>query len=346
MHPFPSLCASLICASAAALLLGPFAAGHAHAATPDACSVTPASPLVVNVRQKGAKGDGRTDDTRAIQTAIDAVAGTGGTVYVPDGIYMVRGVGKDGLTLKSRMSFKLADHAVLKVIPNGAPVYAVLTIADASDVKVVGGTLEGDRKAHRGKTGEWGMGLRIGDKAARVTVAGVTAKEMWGDGFYIGGGDNVALCGVEAIHNRRQGLSIVDGRNILVTQSEFRETAGTAPSGGIDIEPDLKNSVEGVDIERSKFIDNAGGGIRILANKGDVSDVSISYNVFEGNRPLLVRSAPHIRSSQICNNRYIYQQTPPSQEFNASAEPVDIVVVQADCRKGRDMRFETERKKK
>ena len=58
------------------------------------CVVAPKSPLVVNVRDKGAKGDGRTDDTEAIQAAIDEVGGTGGTVLVPRGTYMVDAVKK------------------------------------------------------------------------------------------------------------------------------------------------------------------------------------------------------------------------------------------------------------
>jgi len=49
------------------------------------CATAPKSPLVVNVKDKGAKGDGHTDDTAAIQAAIDEVAGTGGTVLVPKG---------------------------------------------------------------------------------------------------------------------------------------------------------------------------------------------------------------------------------------------------------------------
>lgn len=43
--------------------------------------------LFVNVKDYGATGDGSTDDSAAFQAAHDALAGTGGTVYVPLGTY-------------------------------------------------------------------------------------------------------------------------------------------------------------------------------------------------------------------------------------------------------------------
>lgn len=42
----------------------------------------------LNVRDFGAKGDGKTDDTKAIQKALDSAAATQGTVFVPEGLYM------------------------------------------------------------------------------------------------------------------------------------------------------------------------------------------------------------------------------------------------------------------
>jgi hypothetical protein len=51
----------------------------------------PAAASEVNVKDFGAAGNGATDDTAAIHAARDA-AGVGGTVVVPPGTYMVKGV--------------------------------------------------------------------------------------------------------------------------------------------------------------------------------------------------------------------------------------------------------------
>lgn len=46
-----------------------------------------------HVKQFGAQGDGATDDTEAVQTAIDAVGKDGGTLLFPPGTYVVTSVG-------------------------------------------------------------------------------------------------------------------------------------------------------------------------------------------------------------------------------------------------------------
>jgi len=51
--------------------------------------VFPADAGVKNVKDYGAKGDGITDDTAAIQKAIDEVRGIPDTLYFPDGVYLI-----------------------------------------------------------------------------------------------------------------------------------------------------------------------------------------------------------------------------------------------------------------
>jgi polygalacturonase len=327
-----------------ACLLALAAPARSHA---ESCAEAPASPLVVNVRDKGATGDSRTDDTAAIQAAIDEIAGSGGTVLVPAGTYLVDAATANQLKLKSDMTFKLAKGAILKAIPNSAEGYAVLTISGVSNVRVVGGTLQGDRPEHQGKKGQWGMGIRVDGGASQVTVSGVTAVHMWGDGFYVEKASDVKFCSVTADNNRRQGLSIIDANGVLVTGSVFKNTHGTRPSAGIDLEPDTPTQeITNIRIERSKFLNNAGGSIQIAGKKGRVSNVKITKNVFKDVRPILVENAPAVRSTEICENRHIGRQQAPTDGFNAFADAVEIVSLQTDCREGRDLRFEVNRQKK
>lgn len=68
----------------------------------------------VNVRDFGAVGDGVTDDTTAIQLAIDSIE-NGGTVKIPRGTYMVRGLKlkRFGTTLsgEARWGTRLVRHS-------------------------------------------------------------------------------------------------------------------------------------------------------------------------------------------------------------------------------------------
>lgn len=323
-------CATL----ALGLLAGALSPASPARAATEGCAKAPTSPLVVNVRQKGAKGDGRTDDTAALQAAFDKVAGTGGTVLVPDGVYMVDPVSTTGrLKIKNNTTLKLSPGAVIKAIPNGAQDYALLTIAGASNVTVTGGTLEGDRGQHTDKAGEWGMGLSIVEGAKNITVSGVTAKEMWGDGFYLGSGQSVTFCGVVSDHNRRQGLSVIEVDQLEVVNSVFSNTQGTRPSAGIDLEPDdLKQRISNVRIHNSKFLNNAGPGILVAGKKNAslISRLEITENLFVGAVPLKIEYSPEVKQSQICRNRQIVRQAVDAG-LSTYQEPKEVLVVQHEC---------------
>jgi polygalacturonase len=296
------------------------------------CEVLPTSKMVIDVRVKGAKGDGSADDTAAIQKAIDEVAGTGGTVVVPDGIYMVNALAPSQLTLKSRMTLKLSAGATLKAIPNSSKEYTLLMISGVSHVTVTGGALEGDREQHQGNSGEWGMGIRIVGGAENITIRGVTAKKMWGDGFYLDGAKDVYFCSVVADHNRRQGLSIIEADGVLVTNSVFKNTHGTRPSAGIDLEPDREAQViRNIIITRSKFLDNAGAGIQVLGKKGasNVSNVQITNNLFRGVPPVKIKYAEGILDSAICRNRYTVRREPPHDLAMIGSKSQEVVILAA-----------------
>jgi polygalacturonase len=278
--------------------------------------------VTVNVKSKGAKGDGRANDTAAIQAAIDAVE-AGGTVLIPDGTYMVSTLPRETVRLKSDMVLKLSPRAVLKAIPSNEKRVALLRISNASNVSVVGGTFQGQRDKLQEAAG-LGMGIRIDNGSSTISILNVTANDMWGDGFYIEDANDVTLCGVTADNNRRQGLSIIEGDKILVKNSLFQNTNGARPGAGIDLEPDERTqAIRNIRIQSSRFLDNAGPGILINGKKGPVSNVEITRNVFRTRQPILIRDATAPLSSAVCGNRYIDYVAKPGGLY-AFADPVEL----------------------
>ncbi|MDQ2787221.1 MAG: hypothetical protein M3Y58_19705 [Chloroflexota bacterium] len=89
----------------------------ATAAGSPAASGTPVyAQTTLNVKQYGAAGDGTTDDTAAIQAAIDAVPASGGTVLFPPGTYIVAPKKTVGIAIKSNLRLAGAGAAsVLKI---------------------------------------------------------------------------------------------------------------------------------------------------------------------------------------------------------------------------------------
>lgn len=305
-----------------------------HAFAAPGCAKPPASSLVVDVRRTGAKGDGRTDDTAALQAAFDKVGGTGGTVLVPDGTYMVDAVSNERrLKIRKDTTLKLSPGAVIKAIPNGALNYSLLTISNVANVTVSGGTLEGDRAQHTDKAGEWGMGLMIGEGAKNVTVSGVTSKEMWGDGFYVATAQNVTFCSVVSDHNRRQGLSVIEVDQLEVVSSVFSNTQGTRPGAGIDFEPDnVQQRISNVRVHNSKFLNNKGPGILVAGKKGVslISKLEITENLFVGAVPLKIEYSPEVLQSQICRNRQMVRQAVDAG-LSTYQEPKEVLVIQQEC---------------
>lgn len=144
-----------------------------------------AAATSVDVRSFGAKGNGATNDTAAIQAAINSLPSTGGTVVIPSGTYGIDAI--KSIQIKSNVTLQMTPTTILGVIPNAAAHYEVLHIGGVSNVNINSGMLWGDRLTHQGTSGEHGFGIAILG-ANNVTVTGTVSNNMWGDGFYIGNG--------------------------------------------------------------------------------------------------------------------------------------------------------------
>ena len=159
----------------------------------------------VNVRDFGAAGDGKADDTVSIQTAVNCLP-AGGRLFIPDGVYNIAPI-----NLKSHITVELAENAVLlgitdtkryPVVPgelvdietgeavhfgtwegNAVPMHQALLFAEyAEDIKIVGrGTVDGNAQ-----NSQWWINVKdreIGrprliffNRCRNVTVHGITAQ--------------------------------------------------------------------------------------------------------------------------------------------------------------------------
>jgi parallel beta-helix repeat protein len=226
----------------------------------------------INVRDKGARGDGQTDDTSAFQAAIDALPGGGGTVTVPAGTYMIDA--SRAINLRSNMRLQMDPQAQLTAIPNSIKRYHVVKVWSATNVEISGGRIVGERDAHGDTVGEWGYGLNI-TASTHVTVSDLHISNCWGDGIWIGAlgrGDaavvssDVTLDRVVSTNNRRQGLSIGPVRGVTIKNSTFSGSNGTAPQAGIDLEPQGQGIARDVTIDGCIITGNKGTGLEMHAN--------------------------------------------------------------------------------
>jgi len=135
-------------APAAAAALADTLATPAAAQSPSADAGT----RTFNVRDYGAKGDGKTLDTTAVQAAIDACAAErGGTVLIPAGDFVVGTVElKSNVTLHLAAAGRLlgsgnpADYSAGKGVPPGNGNVVMLYAVNADNVTIEGpGTVDG-----------------------------------------------------------------------------------------------------------------------------------------------------------------------------------------------------------
>lgn len=166
---------------------------------------TPGETCAVSVKDFGAVGDGVTDDTLSIQTAVNCLP-AGGRLYFPEGVYYIAPI-----SLKSHITLELSEKAVLlgntdkaryPLIPgeltdietgesvhfgtwegNAVPMHQSLLFAEyAEDIKIVGrGTVDGNAQ-----NSDWWVNVKeqkvprprllFFNRCRDITVHGITAQ--------------------------------------------------------------------------------------------------------------------------------------------------------------------------
>ena len=239
----------------------------------------------LDARAFGARGDGISDDTRALQAAIDALP-AGGTLALGPGNYVIDP--ERSLRLRSRTRLSMTPETRLIARANAAPRAYVLLIEGVHDVQVSGGRIVGDRDHHLSSAGEWGHGIMVRG-AEQVSLRDLHITKCWGDGISVGGISGVRMVPSRDVRiedvictgNRRQGLTIGRSRNVRVLRSHFLATHGTLPGCGIDIEPDPGGSADDIAIEACTLRGNHGAGLQVY-ERGH--GITVRRCIIRGNR--------------------------------------------------------------
>ncbi|ROS19506.1 hypothetical protein EDF65_0195 [Chryseobacterium nakagawai] len=170
-----------------------------------------------------------------------------------------------GLRLTSNSSVLFQENSKLLLQPNKEELYGMLYIEGVENVNVYFANLVGDRDNHQGNKGEWGMGFFIRN-SKNVNIYNPTITKMWGDGIYIGNlndpSEKIEVNYAFIDNNRRNGISIVAGENVIIKNSLIANTYGAIPQAGIDIEPNnTRDYINNILLENIVTYNNADSGL-------------------------------------------------------------------------------------
>jgi hypothetical protein len=227
----------------------------------------------------GAKRDGRTDDTGAVQTAVNSLSMRGGEVSFADGVYVV-----DSISLVSNIS--IIGSGLKSVLEQKKNAKYCCSINPGN-----GGSA--DPKDNKQK-------IRIHNLHFRGTVAydgfsehthllninaatDVVISDCWfsgwrGDGIFLGSGNsaqterhnrNITIknCRFDGVNNdNRNAISVIDSDGVEIDNNSFTRCTRSNMPGAIDMEPDANrfSVIRNIRITRNRF-SHIGGNVGIIA---------------------------------------------------------------------------------
>lgn len=238
----------------------------------------------LDVTDFGAKGDGRTDDTKAIQSAINYIAEMGGgTLYFPAGIYMISNQKIPGkaIAIKLQSHVELVGdkkgNSVLKLLPNQPNFSRILTSDKAINWKIKRLILDGNFLAQPNplNPNEHLGGLFI-DQSSNIVVDSCKFINTGGDGIGMRGVSKIKISNSYFNGNRRNGLTLGSGfSDVNVSNCYFGKEIKHSP---IDTEPNFGTCGKVVIENNLIETDN-------LITFGGVSESNLGFNqVFRNNK--------------------------------------------------------------
>ena len=184
---------------------------------------------------QGYSKDGSKDYTSYIQKALNANR----NLIMPNFPILINA---SGLKLSSNSIIYLPDNCKIFLSPNAKDTYHMILIKNCENVQIINPRLVGDRAKHLGSKGQWGMGISIYN-SSNIKLYNPDIRNCWGDGIYVGRDNpsrnnfDITIYSPQLHYNRRNGISIISGENIVLNSPVISNTNGASPMCGIDLEP-------------------------------------------------------------------------------------------------------------
>jgi hypothetical protein len=222
------------------------------------------------------------------------------------------------INLPSNFHLAMSNNTHIRMQPNGHFRPTLLAIHNATNVKVTGGTIHGEREEHNynsnyvdtggatGNTHEWVTNMAI-KGGSNITVDGVVFMDPAGDCLSINSiyhyfdprhirSKNITLTNNKFIRARRTNLVITNAEQVFIENNEFidggidmNKSKGIAPSSNFNIEPHrTRNSDTGELIEYERVSDIYLRNNKQIVNDKVANPSAGSFQLSHGNGPIVV----------------------------------------------------------
>jgi hypothetical protein len=235
-----------------------------------------------NVKDHGAVGNGTTDDTNSVQSAIDAaLAAGGGTVFFPGGTYLCNGLAITGNNVTMlgcgwasiiKQKTGVADDTYLISVKGTGTSVA----NNRSGIAVRNLQLLGRSDTEPFDPLFQHVHLLALSGVSDVKVENCLFKNWRGDAIYLGsftGAGTAAERHNERVkilrckldgggRNNRNAISVVDGTDVEIEGNDFRSCTASSMPGPVDIEPNNNayHRLRNIDVRNNTF-DGCGGNV-------------------------------------------------------------------------------------
>lgn len=215
-------------------------------------------------------------------SAINAKMTSNAEVYFRAGSYSVD-AGADtfgGLKPANNSRWIFMPGSTLNVITNSYGHYACVDMNSVENFEMINPVIIGDRTTHTGSTGEWGHDIVIRNNCKNIRIYNPICSNAWGDGIFIGESDgiptNIRIYNPICDNNRRNNMSITQGKDVIICNGRFLNANGTSPQKGVDIEPTLASDIiQGIKIISCYAYGNVSAGYSVSAMNSSTNYMDI-----------------------------------------------------------------------